>query len=308
MSFVARMEVDPSAQSCLPNAGEFNLHSNLATRSMAESNNLTLGRIESFRSEKKTISEARREFSVLKHRYPFFGYVPCRAGNTEFAMFQANDDLVAWEYLWFGPDSYETKIVSDWIQWSRTKNTVLDIGSYTGLMSILAAKVNRNTVVHAFEPMERTAERAKINFKSNVVAGRVTLHTKAASDTNSLSNINMYRDDNFLGTGNSINQKTGIKTVEIKQITCVKIDDYLPDLRPTIVKIDVEGHELACLNGMIETIKRTKPKILIEVWEDTRDEVLKILTDLGYVCEPYDKKPIRVMNFRCIPSGNNHHH
>lgn len=301
LSSSAGMDEYPLDKSHLQNAAKLKWISNQAIETIAASNNQTLKKIENFRSEGKSKSEAKQEFSALKHKYPFVGFVPCQAGDIEFAMFQANDDVVAWEYLWFGPDGYEKRMVLDWIQWCRTRNTVLDIGSYSGLMSILAAKANKSTVVHAFEPMERTVERAKINIRANVVAGRVKLHAKAASDIDGVCNINLYRDDNVLGTGNSIEAKAGIKTVENRQITCVQIDNYLSEIVPTIIKIDVEGHELACLKGMIATLNRSKPKIMIEIWEDTRNEVLKLLTDIGYSCEPYEQELSRVMNFRCIP-------
>ncbi len=47
-------------------------------------------------------------------------------------------------------------------------------------------------------------------------------------------------------------------------IEVVRLDD-LPDLVPSLVKIDVEGMELAVLAGAAETLKRHRPLIFVEV-------------------------------------------
>ena len=50
---------------------------------------------------------------------------------------------------------------------------------------------------------------------------------------------------------------------------------------PALIKIDVEGHEILCLQGAVNTIRRYTPILLIEFTEN-RDEILKILSDLNY--------------------------
>lgn len=47
----------------------------------------------------------------LKQQYPSFGVMPCHAAGFDFVMFHAHDDVVVWEYLWRGPDGYETELV-----------------------------------------------------------------------------------------------------------------------------------------------------------------------------------------------------
>lgn len=74
------------------------------------------------------------------------------------------------------------------------------------------------------------------------------LYNKAASDHDGTETIFMPRNQHFLGTGNSLMDKG--KTVTSRSIECARIDTELPDIAPTLVKIDVEGHELACLKGM----------------------------------------------------------
>ncbi len=273
---------------------------NQALEKIASSNDATLIRAETFRASKQSQEEKFAEFLNLKHQYPYMGFVPCRAGNIDFTMFHANDDIVAWEYFWFGADSYETEIINTWLEWCKGPNVVLDIGAYTGLMSILAARLHPKTTVELFEPMDRTIERAKINLKANHIYQQVNMHNKAASNHSGPASINMPRDENFLGTGNAIDDKGG-KIVDVKQIQCVQIDEALPDIIPTVVKIDVEGHELACLEGMEKILSHSRPKMIIEVWENTRTEVLNKLDIMDYDYVSFEENERRVMNFRCEP-------
>lgn len=263
-------------------------------------NRRALDRISKFRENYHSRLESYEDFSKIKHQFPYFGYVSCKASDIEFLLFHANDDVVAWEYLWFGADAYEREILGVWLDWCRSAVVVYDIGAYTGLMSVLAALANSGSRVHLFEPMERTIERAKINIKSNLVEGQVKLHNRAASNVCGNEVIKLYRNEDFLGTGNSIYDKS-LKVFDEKVIRCVTIDDHLKGVRPDVVKIDVEGHELACLHGMEKTLKESRPKMIVEMWEHSRKEVLAYLSGLGYECSPFEKNEKRVMNFKCVP-------
>ncbi len=262
-------------------------------------NDKAIARARQFQQDSRPRSVKFADFSHLKHRVPYLAWCHVGAGQIDFTLFHANDDIVAWEYFWFGANGYEEQIVNTWLNWSSCKNTVLDVGGYTGLMSILAALSHPRTTVHLLEPMERTIERAKINMKANCVADQTTLHAKAASNKAGTETIYMPRDADFLGTGNSIFDKG--KTVDTHSIQCVRLDDELSDFSPSIVKIDVEGHELACLQGMEQMLTKHRPKMIIEVWEHTRAEVLKMLSNLGYGLTPFEAQERRVMNYRCIP-------
>jgi FkbM family methyltransferase len=49
-------------------------------------------------------------------------------------------------------------------------------------------------------------------------------------------------------------------------IQVVTIDDVIPSFAPTLIKLDVEGAELAALNGAAETIRRYEPDLAICVY------------------------------------------
>jgi len=279
------------------------MHGSQAIAAIEAQNERTLERVAQFRVDYADGRATFDDFSKLKHEFPYIGFVPCSAGGIDFVIFHANDDIVGWEYLWFGDDHYERDIVGQWIAWCRAaeRGAVLDIGGYTGLMSVLAAKANPNLRVHLFEPMARTVERAKINVYANYVRSQVKLHNKAASDVAGEAKINLYRNEDFLGTGNSIYDKK-LEIRDVKIIETVRVDDLLPAAHPSVVKVDVEGHELSCLRGMEAMVKRSRPQMVVEVWEHTRDDVLALLRTWGYECVPFEDPGGRVVNYACTPA------
>lgn len=241
----------------------------------------------------------RKKQLIRNHRY--FGLVPCKAGNIEFVMFSAHDDVVAWEYLWEGDDGYEPDTVQLWIDWCKEEGDVLDIGGYSGLMSILAARANKNNKVYLFEPLERQIERASINVKLNGVAARVELHSMAVSDTNGETEINLYRESDFLSTGSSLDAKEGFEIISTKTIPRVCLDSYLPNCKPVAIKVDVEGHELAALKGMKNIITDNRPNMIIEVWEQNRSAVFDLMSSLSYKLDRVEARDRRVNNYIATP-------
>lgn len=64
---------------------------------------------------------------------------------------------------------------------------------------------------------------------------------------------------------------------------------------------DPGGHEKACLEGMIETLTRARPKLILESWAHDREAVMELLHSRGYECSPFETGERRVLNYKCIP-------
>jgi len=267
-------------------------------------NSAALSRMRQFRHDVEQGLASFEEIPVLKQKHPFRGMVPIRAGGHDLVMFHAHDDVVVWEYLWRGADGYEPDMVAQWCNWCRAASgEVWDIGAYSGLMSILAALSHPKNMVHLFEPLARVVERANVNVKLNGLQSRIARHSVACSDRTGMAEMILYRDENFLGTGSSIEAKGTLKQFGKQAIRTVALDELLPNARPRVVKIDVEGHELATLRGMRRTLERAKPHMLVEVWASTRDEVLTLLADLGYRLQRVESRDLPVNNFIADPAA-----
>ncbi|WP_313951407.1 FkbM family methyltransferase [Accumulibacter sp.] len=63
------------------------------------------------------------------------------------------------------------------------------------------------------------------------------------------------------GTGASRVSQEGQQIIQ-----CVSIDDALPGMRPTLIKLDIEGGEPAALQGAIQTITASRPALAISIY------------------------------------------
>ncbi len=72
-------------------------------------------------------------------------------------------------------------------------------------------------------------------------------------------------------------------------IRCVALDDVLPGLIPDFIKLDIEGAEMAALNGMKRTLTRARPRLTVCLYHRPQD----IWEIPAFVSQIYDKVYIR---------------
>lgn len=141
---------------------------------------------------------------------------------------------------------------------------VIDVGANYGDSSIWWSKKFGARVI-AFEPLKNVFNVLEENIKLNDVD--VTAYNLALGNGEEISGSS---DGNMLSAGGEIKMKAE------------KLDSYSFE-RVDILKIDVEGFEHDVLLGAERTIKRFKPKIIIETHsKDLRKKCHGFLTFLGY--------------------------
>jgi FkbM family methyltransferase len=215
---------------------------------------------------------------------PFYGYIDIAIpGHGEVTLFSNNDDYVAMEYFWSG--SYETMSLSLWAQLCASKPPVImDIGSYTGLFGLIAAKVSPQSRVLCIEPIDRIYSRIMINKKVNE-AGKIEIVKGVASDRAGIAHLSISVGNDILPTGTSVRTPESQSTIETFDVQAHAVDDLLcryPDRRCGIMKIDAERHEVSVLNGARKSIERWRPDILIEILDrDIYAGVFDFLGSLG---------------------------
>jgi hypothetical protein len=64
------------------------------------------------------------------------------------------------------------------------------------------------------------------------------------------------------------------------------------DLAPRVVKMDLQGLELAALAGMEQTLARSHPVFMIEIGE-RHDEIVEVLAARGYTRWHWDGQGLR---------------
>jgi len=157
-----------------------------------------------------------------------------------------------------------------------------DIGANMGLYGSMTASMFEPSVVHCFEPAPETARVASGIARRNGLP--VEVHQVALSDR-------VGQADLFLSpvsdASNSLvaGFRDTDRTVTVPTLT---LDSFVADagVAPDIVKLDVETHERAVLDGARATIERVRPYIVIEVLRrkgrDHGVEIQEFFDGLGY--------------------------
>src|SRR5262245_259969 len=167
--------------------------------------------------------------------------------------------------------AYEPDSLVLWAKLIKPGTTVIDVGAYTGLFSVIAAL--RCAKVVALEPMPANYWRLNVNAKLNKVA--IEMMAMAASDHDGPGVLH-YNPNVPLTTGGSLVAGNKLHHEHL-DIRCVMIDSLaVSDV--SAIKIDVERHEPCVLRGAMQTIERWRPVLLIETLDaDMRKQVTSLL-------------------------------
>ena len=140
--------------------------------------------------------------------------------------------------------------------------TSIDVGAAGGVYVAHMLKASKDCV--AFEP----GPNAAISLNSMVEALRlpVKIERVALSNQPGTAKLRVLTSDlgrSTIESENQLEDPDGSMRTEV-EVPVRKLDDYSFDL-VGFIKIDVEGHEIAVIEGASEIIKRQQPNILIEV-------------------------------------------
>lgn len=191
-----------------------------------------------------------------------------------------SDDAVAQVFFYFGIDSFESTSVYLWAQLAKQSRGVLDIGSYTGLYSLLAARVAPRAKIVAFEAVAHIADRLGQNADLNALS-QIEVRCEAVSDFNSTAELKIYGTDANSGDSSLQDKPKPAHEkidVPVRSIDSLDQDGVLPT-RIDLIKIDTEGDEYQALDGARIRIGKDRPIIFAEVLND--DAVAKIAAFAG---------------------------
>jgi FkbM family methyltransferase len=136
----------------------------------------------------------------------------------------------------------------------RPGGVVIDAGANVGAYTVLFAQwVGPNGRVFAFEPDPRALEGLERHVRMNSVGDRVTIVSAALAD-------GAERRVSFvLGQSSGISRRAGTSEpagAAIQDVDAIALDRFCVEHRitPDLIKIDVEGAELAVLRGARATV------------------------------------------------------
>jgi FkbM family methyltransferase len=175
----------------------------------------------------------------------------------------------------------EPIITENILKFIKPGSIVFDIGANIGYYTIMFSKIASQGIVISVEPDHYNLYWINKNIVMNHLTN-VTLIPKAISNVE--SEVEFYVDKNT-GRTSSLSKEVfhpagnfGLEKTTVRTITC---DSIAQKNNPDFIKCDIEGHEVAFLAGATETLKH-HPIIMMEVKEENRKEVMRILHDSGY--------------------------
>jgi FkbM family methyltransferase len=189
-------------------------------------------------------------------------------------------------YLAGAPGGPEYKLMRYFIRTLKPGDSFYDAGANYGFYTVLAAEfVGADGEIHAFEPLPEIAAGLKRNSPGPVArivdaalwdrCGTATLHRHHLGDVFNTLESEVADFDPTRGP---------LKT----EVRCTTLDEYAKSHRaPTVIKIDVEGGEKRLIAGALETLRKARPVIAMEIWAGTAGERFSLpscrtLIGLGY--------------------------
>jgi FkbM family methyltransferase len=169
----------------------------------------------------------------------------------------------------------------------------IDIGAHIGRYTFPMAKlVGEDGIVIAvsFRALTRGIE---LNKFKNVVALNVALGDRNGSI--------MLCQKYITATSSIVEREKCRSFVEVPMETLDSIIKKLKISRIDVVKIDVEGAELKVLEGMVDTIRRFKPYMLVEVRSYNVNKFERLMRTLGLSCEILMKRK-NDFDYFCYPN------
>ena len=188
------------------------------------------------------------------------------------------------EVLWKGNfESIERDFVAAYL---RPGMRVINIGANVGLYTVMASVlVKPGGEVHAFEPSAASYSRLMKNLALNGCSNVTTIRA-------ALSNLRgklLLRADPSHPTldGHCFVEEvsdSGEQLLSDELVEARTLDDYMSEQASRdidLIVMDVEGAELAVLQGGVETLTRSHPTMLLECSKHQGDTE-KLLKQLGY--------------------------
>jgi FkbM family methyltransferase len=160
------------------------------------------------------------------------------------------NEMLQRQCYFFGTYFVEEYILECWQNAAKGAKVILDVGANAGIYSLAALAIQRNAIIHAFEPTPEIAARLRTTASLNEL-GNLHVHQVAVSSCNGYATLRRFRGESGANEGmNFICQDRAepgddlVKTICLDWFCeCNSID------RIDLLKLDIQGHEHSALNG-----------------------------------------------------------
>jgi len=180
--------------------------------------------------------------------------------------------------------------VAYWLgHFADRRSVFVDVGANVGIFTLqLARRLTPENRIVAFEPNPEVYRELMGNLERNDLVQRVSVHAAALGDEPASMTLTIPMENiggaslargagNGGGSGTATVPKagsgskpglSGVGPCKQVQVPVIRFDDWWREggcCRITLLKIDVEGHELAVLRGMLQMLRSQRPVLIVEV-------------------------------------------
>lgn len=160
------------------------------------------------------------------------------------------------------PSPYDVQLSQVAARVLKPSSVCIDIGAHKGLILDVLIRYAPRGLHHAFEPLPYLARLLRRKYIGNP---HVKLYDVALSDT--VGSTTFYINKASLGLSSlsaPADGDSGFAEIEACTVAVARLDDLLPEARPDLIKIDVEGAELGVLRGALKLLARSRPVVAFE--------------------------------------------
>jgi len=191
-------------------------------------------------------------------------------------------------------ERYETFF---WERLIQPGQTILDVGANVGYYTLLAAdRLGPNGVVYAFEPVNQNFHRLNDNLELNHFEHVIPVKYALGAEINRSVKIYLGQDEEW---GMSSITEHSARSGHTEIIPVNTLDHFVSEYglsQLDILKMDVEGYEPLVLQGGMQALRKYKPVLLIELFNEilarqqfSCEDVFSVLEHIGYAAFAIEK-------------------
>jgi len=184
------------------------------------------------------------------------------------------------------------------------KNTaVLDIGANIGIMTVHLAKTFKSSTIYSFEPIPnnlKTLQRIIRFFHlNNVKVFDIALGNESGSVEMVMPVLNSIKMQGLSHVVHeSIDELNDGEKFKVEVQKLDEIEEFKnPGFKIGAIKMDVENFEFFVMDGGRELLKKHRPIIYTELWENkNRENCFQLIDELGYEIKVLSNKKLTDFN------------
>lgn len=194
-----------------------------------------------------------------------------------------------YNYDYLTGDYEDAETMDTFCSWLKEDAVLYDLGANVGYYAFIANQLIRSGKIYSFEPLPANIVTFNAHLqlnKSKLSNNAITLLPYAVADEE--KEVIFSNNDKTIEGNTYVDSVLHTRSSKDLVVQCYSVDGLLEKgyLKPTVIKIDVEGAEYDVLRGAEQTLRKYKPNILLATHDCHLPGVQKLCVDflagLGY--------------------------